>query len=67
MCLPQERIIGLARGHSKIKSCSLVVNDAPKVNNILYSFNKIVKILLQHTEVEQNRERLYCKNSALLK
>ena len=51
-------IIGLARGHSKIKSWSLVVSDAQKVNNILYSFNKMVKILPQHTEIEQNLERL---------
>ena len=67
VCLRQERIIGLAIGHSKIKSWSLVVIDAPKVNNILYSFNKMVKILTQHTEIEQNRERLYCNNSAVLK
>ena len=43
---------GLARGYTKIKSWSLVVNDAQKVNNILYSLNKMVKILPQHTEIE---------------
>ena len=59
--LRQESIKGLARGHTKIKSWSLVVNDAQKVNNILYSFNKMVKILPQHTEIEQNRERLIVK------
>ena len=53
-----NRIIGLARGDTKIKSWSLVVSDAQKVNNILYSFNKMVKILPQHTEIEQNLERL---------
>ena len=42
----------LARGPTKIKSCSLVVNHAQKVNNILYYFNKIVKILPQHTEIK---------------
>ena len=48
--LRQERITGLARGHSKIKSWSVVVN----VNNILYSFQKMVKLLPQHAEIEQN-------------
>ena len=28
------------------------VNDAQKVNNILYSLNKMVKALPQHTEIE---------------
>ena len=59
--LRQGHIKGLARGHTKIKSWSLVVSDAQKVNNILYSFNKMVKILMQHTEIEQNRERLIAK------
>ena len=52
--LLQERITGLARGYTKIKSWSLVVNDAQKLNNILYSFEKMVKLLLQHAEIEQN-------------
>ena len=43
---------------TKIKSWSLVINDAQKLNNILYSFNTMVKILPQHVEIEQNRERL---------
>ena len=38
--LLQERISGLARDHTKIKSWSLVVNDAQKLNNILYLFEK---------------------------
>ena len=59
--LRQERIKGLARGHTKIKSWSLVVNYAQKVNNIFYSFNKMVKVLPQHTEIEQSRERLIVK------
>ena len=41
--LHQERIIGLARGHTKTKSWSLVVNHAQK--SIIVSFNKMVKIL----------------------
>ena len=65
MCLRslllQERITGLARGHTKIKSGSLVVSDAQKLNNILYSFEKMVKLLPQHAEIEQNRERLVVK------
>ena len=56
MCLcslwRQGHVKGLARGHTKIKSWSLVVNDAQKVNNILYSLNKMVKALPQHTEIE---------------
>ena len=56
--LRQEGTIGLARGHTKIKSWSLIVNDAQKLNNILYSFNTMVKILPQHAEIEKNRERL---------
>ena len=33
------------------------------VNNILFSFNKPVKIPLQHIDMEQNRERLLQKFS----
>ena len=33
------------------------------VNNSLYLFNKLIKILPQHTEIEQNRERLVAKFS----
>ena len=59
--LLQERITGLARGYTKIKSWSLVVNDAQKLNNILYSFEKMVKLVPQHAEMEQNCERLIVK------
>ena len=60
MCLlRQERIKGLAGGYTKIKSGAWL--SIIKVNNILYSFDKMVKILPQHTEIEQNRERLIVK------
>ena len=66
MCLRSSSVAprrktGLARGHTKIKSWSLVVNDALKLNNILYSFEKMVKLLPQHAEIEQNRQRLIVK------
>ena len=38
--LLEERIKGLTRGHTKIKSWSMVVNGCTKLNNILYSFEK---------------------------
>ena len=59
--LLQDRITGLARDHTKIKSWILVVNDAQKLNNILYLFEKRVKLLPQHAEIEQNREGLVAK------
>ena len=44
----------IAPGYTKFKH----VKSLHSVNNILSSFNKLVKILPQNTEMEQNRERL---------
>ena len=59
--LLEERIKGLTRGHTKIKSWSMVVNGAQ--NSIIFFIHskKMVKLLPQHAEIEKNRERLVVK------